>query len=100
MTRDRRNGLFLSLIISAFIYASFLTLFVKVLAPKKMEDCIRCKQAIANYLNVQRAQQNGKADKYNESIYLFINKIGIYYYNSNIIFFIIFIHHLIFIILF
>lgn len=68
MTRDRRNRFLLSVIISAFIYTTFLTLFMKVLAPKKMSECVRCKMAIAAYMNAQRGKNNN-ADTYNESLY-------------------------------
>ena len=67
MTKERKNRFLLSLIICAVIYSFFLMLFIKVFAPKRIDKCVRCKQAIANYINSQKNAGKQPRRQYSQS---------------------------------
>ena len=59
----------LTTVFSAIFYTVLLCLFMHFLAPKRVENCPRCKQAIANYKASVEAKQKPMNNKYQESLY-------------------------------
>ena len=59
----------ISMIFAAIFYTLMLCLFMHFVAPKKIDDCPRCKEAIARYKASKAARSNPDAETYNESLY-------------------------------
>ena len=69
MSEEKRNHFVFSIIFFGLIYTVLLTIFIKVCAPKKLEDCVSCRQAIANYKASQEARLKKENLKYQENLY-------------------------------